>query len=487
MKKKVLFLALLVIMAIFLGACSEEDEKPAIKAETLSKIWRFSFFIAADIEELLERFSPVFYCIPVAVFLAILALATLNYEKAARWLVVILAFIMVVLLTPLLTAIGVTIFPEDLTLLILGERLGWSNSTAWIVDAAESFSWILASIHSGWQGLLVIGYIVSLFATFPAQSTKPVTIALSACLGWLLFPAAIDWQTSELAKKAIDASMGTIYKTNLLYFLFSGLLLIACYGTIPFIAMLLAKFWPDFPEYSWGEGVRTGDLLKKISATELLAGLAAVSPATAEEEVVYVNPATEEDFVEGEYSEVPPNLLPGPDDEDEDDIDKGEFPPDANIPPDDGGDFSENELLARESGSEDDIEGELEEGVLTPDSEGTIEPDDFNGSPEPQIPQEEIKEEDLLQAADEPETPEPIVPEGLGAAADKVEDTLEAASLVNPELAAAKAVVDKSKAFLTREESKETDDQRSSKDKRPPTKKPRSPSFLARVRRTKDE
>ncbi len=453
--KKVMLLLLILLMATILTACSEDEDTPVLVIDKKTEIlWRLSWYQTTTPEEFREEVKFVLPGVPVAAFLAVLAVVSTREskgEETAKWVTIMLLFGVTLMFIPMLTGYSLIYsLPEDLQLSEISTRLKWQESlehAKWPIKESLRRTFEIPRTHARWQWFLFVIWLTFLLVSLFAQSLRPMSVAIMAIVGWLLFPHFFNQQTLSYAETQTiprELNLAEVYSINGSYAFWSTVSQWGLYLGPPFVTMMfvtpLGSIIVDRlrgdkrkePIQNWEDSLSWQDLiaLGAVATPDI--------PNPNDEDADEVDP----NVVEGEYRDVPTYRLQSPPDEDEEEASE-EAPPGPYEPP--GDDFiTESDMLTRDSGDSD------EEDLFSPEeTEDFVSPDTIDDelfeleSGEPDLP---VGERDYLVI---PETDaEPEISQHLKSQA--IDHLVDAASLVQPEIAAAAAAIEGARQVKSR-------------------------------------
>lgn len=280
-KRLVLVLALLVLVTLLAGC-----ELP----EKLDQGWRELAFVPLGADQFREMLFPIIAClVPLAVLFAALAASRFKEAESGLWFGMLVGLAILPFIIPILTELTKSFFwPESFDLSAVMSRMGWTfplpegDLNPWTLSAAMVYTLTLVPIlHSTWQLVLLFICILCLITTMVTRSTKPLSVAGGAVLGWLFFPVAFSSLTYVFeAVRPEGAIAGRILSTvmnfNLAYIVLLTFITMLLYVGLPLLALIAV------PSHSFRELDETED--KKFDLSEVLAGLAGVGAAKTVDE-----------------------------------------------------------------------------------------------------------------------------------------------------------------------------------------------------------
>lgn len=372
----------IVVLLLFTLALTGCDVKEEIDAAISLKEMAF---ISLSPELVKKLVLPATCLIPLALIGGIMALVSDNWRKVGTIVGVMLGIGLLSYIIPSIETLGLRFWPEELSLTWIGGLMGWefpipkgdANPVTLIWALSFTVTWPL--IHATWQFVLIVALIFTVIAAAIVWSWRPLAIAASAILGWILAPRALATVILVITSlKPEGAIASTLIMFNLIYIFSVGLTLLCSYFLPPF---LIWHFLPD--DEPWWKNRREQE---DAAETEPQAGDERHPP-------------------HGDDDELPTLFLPEPPSDGE-----GGDGLDPDLSPDTDGSSPSEDMEEYHP----DPDAKVIEGAFLPekDDNDLVSSDDL---PEDEAPQEEVlgesnHESDLLPDSEQPSDVEDEVP-----------------------------------------------------------------------------
>ncbi|MCH7951397.1 hypothetical protein IH980_01485 [Patescibacteria group bacterium] len=247
MKRKALSLLLLMLGGLILAACSSEEPLGPIGdiLRAINEKWLGLWFLKPDLEKYRRLTRILLILVPLATYKALQAASRQDTGGVIKWQILTFGAGFVGAVIPALTLVGSRLQPDDISLFSIAEAFGLTSpSIADIVNAPMLVGVILnvALIHRYVQAIMLLTYVVAIFATVIVGNTRPMNVWVAQVVGWLLFSWGFSMITFLVSgTPTLEVGPISTQTANIgLYAWVLGLTQLICYVILPVIALVFA-------------------------------------------------------------------------------------------------------------------------------------------------------------------------------------------------------------------------------------------------------